>query len=387
MIAYNKDQLYNLHIHEQLDEAYNEHYISREERENCKKKYAVIFYMPNIFIRSGLFLLTLVISLFSFGLIILLFINGNDESIITVLVLFGLLAYSILEFVVIKKNHFKSGVDDALLWISLICLVSAFLISDNDSSLTVSIVVFILSCYLSMRFADRVMSGIACLSFLAVCFFGYNKLGDFAETTASFLLMIIAALTYIQASSRELLTRYKYHRDCFIVAQVTALICFYLAGNYYIVRETGNAMFHLNLQEGQAIPFAWFFWIWTVFIPLFYLVRGIQKRNLILLRVGLLLIAGLIFTVRYYHHFIDIEIAMITGGILMTTCAYILIKYLSKPKHGFISKETITSKNIGLSQVESLLIAQTFGQSHPGTSDDTEFGGGSGGGGGAGGEF
>ena len=48
MIAYNKDQLDNLHIHEQLDEACDENNISKEEKENCKNKYPVGLYRPNI---------------------------------------------------------------------------------------------------------------------------------------------------------------------------------------------------------------------------------------------------------------------------------------------------------------------------------------------------
>ena len=387
MIAYNKNQLDNVYVHEQLKEAYEQNYITKDEQEKCINTYPVGFYMPNIFIRSGLFLLTFVIAGFSFGLIGMLFITGSSETFISGLIFFGLLAYGVLEFGVNRKHYFRSGVDDALLWLSAIFVVSAFLVSNNDSSLTVSIVVFVVSFYLSARFADRAMSGVTCLAFLAACFFTVSKWGDAAKTIAPFLLMMIAFFIYWLSISEKLRSKWKYHGDCLTTIEIVALICFYLAGNYYVVREASIAMFHLDLKEGQDIPFGWFFWIWTVAVPLIYLARGIQKRNIILLRSGLVLIAGFVFTIRYYYHFIAIETAMIAGGIFMTACAYFLIKYLSVPKHGFIYKEPVSKQNIGIAQIESLAVAQTFGQSPGNTINPTEFGGGTGGGGGAGGEF
>ena len=116
---------------------------------------------------------------------------------------------------------------------------------------------------------------------------------------------------------------------------------------------------------------------------------GIQKKDAVLIRMGLILIAAIVFTVRYYYHFFPTETAMMIGGLIMIAIAYTLIKYLKVPKHGFIDEEQNDSTSIARKQIESLIIAETFGQTkiETQTGNNTEFGGGSGGGGGAGGDF
>ena len=148
-------------------------------------------------------------------------------------------------------------------------------------------------------------------------------------------------------------------------------------------------MFNLNLQEGQNIPFAWLFWIFTVSIPLVYIARGIQKKDVVLMRMGLIFIAAIVFTVRYYYHVLPAETAMMLGGLIMIAIAYSLIKYLKEPKYGFTDEEQSNANSFARKQIESLIIAETFGQTkiETNTGNATEFGGGSGGGGGAGGEF
>jgi Ca2+/Na+ antiporter len=169
---------------------------------------------------------------------------------------------------------------------------------------------------------------------------------------------------------------------------VVALVCLYAAGNYFVVREASVAMFNLNLAEGQSIPFGWLFWIFTVAIPIACIVRGLQNKDAVLLRVGLLLVAAIVFTVRYYYHMVPAETAMVIGGMIFIVLAYALIKYLHEPKYGFTYKEQQDKFFMDKLQVESLVIAQTFaGPAAPSADSGTQFGGGSGSGGGAGAEF
>ena len=74
----------------------------------------------------------------------------------------------------------------------------------------------------------------------------------------------------------------------------------------------------------------------------------------------------------------------------MIIIAYILIKYLKTPRHGFSSLELNKKHLLENLQIESLVIAETFkntATAPPPPNHDFQFGGGSGGGGGAGGEY
>ena len=172
------------------------------------------------------------------------------------------------------------------------------------------------------------------------------------------------------------------------MTEIVSLTCFYVAGNYFVVREASISMFNLSLKDGESIPLGWVFWIFTVAVPFIYLARGIQKKNILLIRMGLILMAAVVFTVRYYYHILSGETAMIIAGIIMTVIAYALIKYLKEPKNGFTDEQN-SERSFTAKQLEALLIAQTLGHAKIETTDGnaTEFGGGSGGGAGAGGEF
>jgi hypothetical protein len=168
---------------------------------------------------------------------------------------------------------------------------------------------------------------------------------------------------------------------------VVALVCFYLAGNYFVVREIGDNMFALNLKEGERIPFGWLFWALTVGIPMFYMLRGVQKKDAVFLRVGLLLLAVMVITIRYYYHVMPIEVALLLGGGVMIGVAYFLIRYLAQPRNGFTYEEEKDASPINKLQVEALIINQTFSTPQAPETTGTKFGGGSGGGAGAGGDY
>ena len=199
--------------------------------------------------------------------------------------------------------------------------------------------------------------------------------------------MIASALVYFFTQQLLKSGKWKQYSNGLLLASISALVCFYAAGNYYVVREASIAMFNLDLKEGQDIPFGWLFWIFTIAIPLLYITRGIQKKDAVLLRTGLLLVAAVIFTVRYYYHLLPAETAMVAGGILFIGIAYTLIKYLHEPKYGFTHKEQNDAFFMDKLQVESLVIAQTFSGPALPADTGTQFGGGSGSGGGASGEF
>ncbi|MGB5005800.1 MAG: hypothetical protein WBO39_02605 [Ferruginibacter sp.] len=385
MIAYNRIWLDNLAAREAIKDAFYANTVSAAEKEAAETIFPVEFYSPNIFIRIGLFILTVVIACFSLGLFSLIFLDSIERSIGGLTIFFGLLSYGALEFFIHTKHHYRSGVDDALLWITGICIIAGINLLSDISSSGNALIVFVLATYFFLRFTDMLMSAIAGLALLAVVFFYYSPLGSTAKATTPFLLMGIAAFMYFFIKKTVQQNSNRHYRHCGTVLEITMLICFYAAANYYVVREMSNSMFNLGLKENESIPFGWLFWIFTILIPLAYILGGVQKKDAVLLRVGLIAVAAIVFTVRYYHTVLPVEIVMLLGGIILITVSYALTKWLVQPKNGFTSAEISKRYIIDKMNIEALVIAETFGSNLP--ANDPKFGGGSFGGGGASGEY
>jgi hypothetical protein len=77
---------------------------------------------------------------------------------------------------------------------------------------------------------------------------------------------------------------------------------------------------------------------------------------------------------------------MVIAGALLIALAYILLRYLRIPRHGFTSAPADEPHPLDTPLVEGLIVAETFQPQQPAESG-FQFGGGSGGGGGAGGEY
>ncbi len=388
MIAYNPTDLDNLAVREQAEEALAAGCITETESQAIFAAFPSGFYTPNIFIRAGLFLLTVVILLFSVGLLALIGMGSGSHALAVFLVFCGLAAYGILEYMVNTKKHFRSGVDDALMWMAAGLILTGINLFTDIGFPMQSILVFLLSFYCCLRFADRLMGLSACLALMAMLYNLVSVAGKTGLVLAPFLLMAGAAATLLLCSYLGPKAACRHYRPALTVIRIACLVAFYLSGNYYVVEEWGSRLSDRYAPQGSALPLGWLFWLLTVFVPLYYIFRGLRKKDPVFLRTGLVLTAVIIFTVRNYYHVLPAEIAMTIGGALMIVLAYALIRYLRSPKHGFTYKQTNESYFMEKLNLESLVLAETFTNApdQPET-NGIEFGGGSGGGGGAEGTF
>jgi len=389
MIAYNTTALDNLAIQQEVQKAYDNNCVTREEQEAVKKQYAVNLYRPNVFIRIALFIATCIIASFSLGLFSLVLLaagNGGDDAFGGICIFFSFFTYAALEFMVQRFRHYKSGVDDALRWISGSFLISGVNIIGHVSLLANAVLVLLITIYFLLRFPNRIVSIIACLALFAVVFLTVSRMGAIAKASAPFILMLVSALVYILAHSKTV-QQLKYYRRCITMISITALVCFYFSANYFIVREAGNIMFDLHLPEGQGIPFGWLFWALTVIVPFAYIIAGLRKKDVVLLRTGLLLVGFTVFTLRYYYGILPIETAMVIAGCILIGIALSFIQYLKQPRHGFTYLPSTDRSIADKLNVEGLIIAQTFTPQIPVVTNTPGFGGGTGGGGGASGQF
>ncbi|MEO6547779.1 MAG: hypothetical protein ABIN94_07255, partial [Ferruginibacter sp.] len=380
MISYNSDWLNNLLIRQQATEAFHEQCLSNEELNKINERFPDGFYTPNLFIRIGLFLLTVIILLFSFGLLILLFSSSPDKTIGGMSVFFALITYGALEYIVKAKNHLKSGVDDALLWVSAISLGGGISYLTSAEELANCWIIFIIAAFYSIRFADRIIVVAGFLALLGIFFFTITQWGIVAIAITPFLLMGVSLLTYIVTTRAQHRGKNLLYQNCLQILSIVSLLSIYFSGNYLAVREMGNAFIEFGKNTNQLLPFGWLFWILTCVIPLVYIARGIQKKDIMMIRVGLLLVAAIIFTVRYYYPLGSIEMIMAIAGASLVAISYGLSKYLIIPKYGFTYKKTDNINN-DKAQLEAIIVAQTFSAAAV-PSEGSGFGGGSFGGGG-----
>ncbi|MDB5117110.1 MAG: hypothetical protein JWQ79_2602 [Mucilaginibacter sp.] len=397
MIIYNKTWLSNLYLHKQSEQLRAAGCLTHEELATIKAKYLVGFYTPGIFIRIGLFLLTCIIISFSFGLLSLMFTATQIIETPGWSLFLGIICVVALEYMVKTKNHYRSGVDDALQWIAFGTLAGSItwlIFSLNHgyqdpSYLTISLVVFITSSYFTLRFANIVMGAATCISFFAVLFFAWKNTGAFGNATMPFLIMLVSAIAYVLALRLSHQLKTPFYAPIIIDIQMISLLVLYAAGNYFVIDNLNNT---LNETTGTAtvakIPFAFFFWMWTMLLPLVYIARGIMKKDVIILRIGLLLAVAAIYTFRNYYHILSIELALIAGGIILLAITYSVIRYLKIPRHRFTYADTDNTDTMDSIKLESLIAAETLGHV-PGapTTTANRFGGGDFGGGGSGGGF
>ena len=338
MIAYNKNWLYNRYVRSQADEALREQCIMPEMHEAIFKAKEIKFYTPNFFIRLGLALLTLVITVFVSGLLALMFSPSN--SLIPFLLLFmGVACYASAELLIHSKSHYNSGVDNMLVWMAALLLCIGFcwnVSSASNVQCIFSMVTFFVCSVLVLRFADTLLSIAAVTALLCFLFFCCQQAGTLAQTTTPFIMMLASFALYFVSAKAARAASLLLYRNCLVCANIVALIALYGAGNYYFVREVSFEMPHYGgLRQADTLRIGWLYWAWTFLVPLIYIGIGIRVRNIILIRTGIPLIAVAVLTFRYYHSVIAPELAMLLGGALLFIVSYSLINYLREPRDGF----------------------------------------------------
>lgn len=379
MIAYNKQQLDSREIVLEAEKAFRKKLITPEELGNIKAAHPVDLYTPNMYLRIGLFILSLIIGIFSYGFLCLSMLSGASENaFIGINIFFAIGSFIVLELLVKEKKHYKSGADAALMWMCGGALIGAvILFAEGTAPVTTGIFVFVVSMWFFLRFADQVMGWTAQLALLFILIEMLQSL----RLTLPFVIIGVSLGMYWCLGRLARQELFRHYKSVMRGMQALALLTLYAGGNYFVVRQVNEAWFGLS-----GLPMGWIFWVLTVAIPLLYLFLGLSRKDQVLLRVGLILVAAVVFTVRYYHSVAPLEVAMTVGGSVMILFAYFIIRYLKVPKHGFTSEEDDEKGTLEALQIESIVISQSFKTGAPGK-DRFDFGGGGASGGGASGQF
>lgn len=382
MLIYNTAQLDNRLIRQDAEDAADAVMIAPETAKRIAAAHPYTLYSPNIFVRIGLMLATMLVVLLAAGLVFLVMIDGALRSIEVFFIVWGVLAYGTLEMWMSTHAHYRSGVDEGLAWMSVLMIgISLMSLMENQSPVGLYVILSIIGAWFALRTSDP---GIAfctwCCAIMLVVHFAIWYIPG-ARYLLPFLVMAVAGAGYFLFTRMQRQFRFRHYDLALSVLRLAALATFYLAGNYFIVHHAGQEL--LGMEGTPPLP--WLFWTLSLLLPPAYIWLGLRKKDRVPLAMGLILTAAAVFTVRAYHAVMPLETAMALGGIVLIAVSYITHRYLKTPKRGFTT-QAMNTRSFGAEQLEGLIIAETM-QHAPQPAETTRFGGGSGGGGGAGGEF
>lgn len=347
------------------------------------------YYRPNNWLRGLLFGVTLLAAGSALVLVVLL-----SEDRLSPLAYGGLAlltALVVLELVIKNAHHYRSGVDDALLYSALLAWgFLAYYLTRNATSGSLAsptlwlwllpVLVALLAAL--VRYADPVVAAgcfAATLALLA------NSLLQSSVGQLMLPFGVMAATGLLLLALRRLPARadYFYYRSAGLVLRTLGLALLYLAGNYLVVRE-GNAELLGGSGPSGQIPLAPLFYVFTAGIPLAYIGLALRRHDRLLLIMGLLTLAFSIYTLRHYRTLLPPEVAATIGGVVLLAGALAALRYLRTPRHGLTAQaDDEAAPHFNL---ESLVVAQTAHAPAAPTAG-FEFGGGQSGGGGAEGQF
>lgn len=389
MIAFNTDEVQKLNIIDEAEKWQKAGIINDNQMESIQTQYFSKLYHPAFWLRIILFLAT-IIGIFSvIGLLLLTIFNSiNDEEyfIRIGMTIIGVVSFVLLEAVAIRdKNHYKSGVTEALLYMGLTTFVlGVFGFNLNEyfyTSLVLISGIIAAIRYLNLLGVVAALGAVAFFIFLA-----FYDLGGVFKAVIPFAFILIFGTGYFLSQKFQKANNLPLYKDNFIVLDSLLLILVYLGGNYFVVRELSVEMMNLQIADGEDIPFGILFHFTTVLIPMAYLYFGIKRKELLLMRVGLLLVFASVITFKFYYSTGHPEISLTLAGALILGLTIWTLNYLKTIKHGFTREKLLSDKWDNIN-AESVLISSTMGGNVAPEKSGTEFGGGEFGGGGAGSSF
>ena len=390
MKAYNSLWSENDFIQKTAQKWLKQGFLSKEQSSEIEKSYPHDYYDPNIFLKIGLFVFTILAASVSVSLMSVFFIstyetNVNAAFVIQSLIIGGVF-FLLLENLIKGRKLYHSGVDNALIYMALgaFCTAIYFLFENLNPPTWLFLMLFLpLFIATTIRYAESVACTLT--YFLILGIFVTIALESFwGKTLLPFIMMIVSAGMYFAVKKLSTRKDYLYYETCLTILKTLSLITFYLGGNYLIVREGNVLINNLSLSISPQVAFASIFYFFTTVIPMAYIFFGLRNRDRLMLISGLITLGFSIFTYRFYFAILPIEIALTVGGILLIALAGGLIHYLKTTKNGFTYQPDDEFEGFNL---EALLMSQLVQSKIPQQGDTFRFGGGDSGGGGAGGNY
>jgi uncharacterized membrane protein YgcG len=356
-------------------------FITTDQLAQINEVYKTPFYHPNFIIRILLFVAILLALSGATGLFFVVVSDSGETGISIASILYGLISFVVLEKAFIANNHFKSGLTEAIMYHACGFTIGGVGgLVDFDSPQIMLITSLLVFAFAGWRYLDLLTTVCAVLSFAGILFYNFYQAGGILQQIIPFVFIIAFGVLYWRIKKLKESEKYELWTNNLIVVEVISLLFIYAAGNYLVVRELSVNLMNLELQEGDNIPFAFIFYLLTVAIPVGFLVAGIKNKDIVLLRVSLLVLAFSVFTFKHYYIPGYTEIILTFAGGFLIGISIILMRYLKVMRNGFTGDNLLSERWADMN-VEAFIISQTMGGNIAHSGSDVGGGGDSGGGG------
>jgi hypothetical protein len=361
--AYNPTWLRHLHIIKACKQWADKTLITPEQLAAIRQEHPVSFFHPNLFIRILLFLATFIALAGVTGLLGLFFIEAmnNEEAALVLSLVYGLVSFVVLDRLFIHSNrHYKSGVTEALLYhaAGFTIFGASALFDYNDTTLVV--ICMVVFSFAAFRYLDLISTVCA---FCSVAYFLFSQLyqaGGIVQQLIPIAMIVCFTPVYFGVKKIQKRPASEPWDDVLLVIEALSLLLVYAAGNYLVVRELSAELMYLVIEPGSDIPFAFLFYALTVVIPIAYLYFGLKRKDLVLIRVSLAVIAFSVFTFKYYYSLGHPEISLTVAGACLITVTLLIFRYLKTPKHGY-TRDSILEEAWSNANLEGFVVSQTLG--------------------------
>ncbi|UWY26748.1 hypothetical protein N4T20_13575 [Flavobacterium sp. TR2] len=387
MIAYNKEKLNNGILADEADSLFKGGFISKEQKKFIEKELSGLKSQNNILVRLGFFLLGCLLYGSVCGSISVFGLSAENAFFQICCYLFAIVGFAGTELLA-NQNYHNHGLDDAFILGALLNVGVAIAVTTEGYEIVIAFFVAVGALFMFLRYLHILSMLVFCLSATAFLFYGMFEFGDIGKAILPFVAMIFAGAFYFL--TKKIMNRLteNYYYNGLLLANSFCLVLFYLSCNYLVVRELSAALLGAEVKPGTDIPFAFFFYAFTFIVPIVYLVQALKTKDRIMLWISFLAIAFSIYTIRFYHSVLPIEVALTLGGAVLFAIAYFSIRKLKEKESGLTFKPDRINHSDSLLNAEALVVASTFGMKPEVKTDSPmEFGGGGFSGGGSEGNF
>ncbi|MFB3388482.1 hypothetical protein [Flavobacterium sp. LAR06] len=388
MIAHDKQLLDDLALLEEANSLQNAGFISKEQKDLIKKQLPDFKNQKNILVRLGFFLLGSFLYGSICGAISIVGMAGEESYFKICCYIFAGIGFAGAEFLANQK-YYGHGLDDSFILGAILNVGFAIGITTDGYELIIAVFMAIAAFVMYRRYLHLPSLLVFCLASSAVLFYGLFEFGEIGKTILPFAAMLFAAGFYFSTKkSIHSLTESYYYKGL-LLANSFCLVLFYVSCNYLVVRELSVMFLENEVLPGKDIPFAYFFYTFTLVVPIVYLVQALKTKDRIMLWISFLVIGFSICTIRFYHSVLPIEVALTLGGVVLFAIAYFSIKKLKEKESGLTFKPDRINNSNALLNAEALIVASAFGMKPAVKPKDSpmEFGGGGFSGGGSEGSF
>ena len=204
MKAYSENWVENLKFKSKLNSWFKSGQLNQEELSKGNEYFKEDFYKPNWFILMGLFLFTnIAVSFTTTFFLAMVGILDSKIGLSIALIIVSAGSFIALEFFIKSKNLYRSGIDNALLYLALGFFYSSILLF-FDFSLPFyyyPLLLFFILIPAFIRYADPLVAIAMFFSFFVFVFL-FATTFSIGKTILPFLLMSLAASVYFISKSR-----------------------------------------------------------------------------------------------------------------------------------------------------------------------------------------